>query len=113
MLDRDRQILETILNYTKRIKEKIKGKSVNDLSEDEDLQDVLSFNILQIGELTNKLSDGFKNENKHIPWKDINGMRNIIVHGYAYVDIETVYDTSVYDIPKLDKEIHIILQNKC
>lgn len=110
MLDRDIEILKTILNHTKRIKEKIRGVSNKELEEDLDLQEVLSFNILQIGELTNKLSDEFKNRNKNIPWKDINGMRNIIVHGYSFVDVETVYDTSVHDIPELEKEIKIILK---
>ena len=64
------------------------------------------FNLMQIGELAKtELSDEMKAEIKTIPWKQIYGMRNRIVHGYDGVDMRIVWDTILYDLPGLEKEI--------
>ena len=46
-------------------------------------RDVCSFYILQIGELVSGLTDDFKEQNNHIPWRAIKGMRNVVVHKYG------------------------------
>lgn len=109
MLDRDLEVLKIMLKHTNRINYKIKGISLKQLNENEDLQQILAFNILQIGELSNGLTDEFKNKYKNIPWKNIYGMRNIIVHGYSAIDLETIYDTSINSIPELENKILKIL----
>lgn len=49
---------------------------------------------MQIGELTNKLSDEFKAAHSEIPWRAIRGMRNIVAHEYGHIDTETVWETA-------------------
>lgn len=44
--------------------------------------------------------------NDLIPWTDIAGLRNRIVHDYGNVDLEVVYETLTNDIPQLKNEIH-------
>ena len=44
-------------------------------------------------------------ENEDIPWTDIYGLRNRIVHDYGNVDISVVYDTLKEDIPDLLEKI--------
>ena len=44
--------------------------------------------IINIGELSSALTDDFKEENQHIPWRKIKGLRNIIAHRYEIVDFE-------------------------
>lgn len=67
------------------------------------------FNLMQIGELSkNDLSDDVKKEIKAIPWKQIYGMRNRIVHGYSGVDMRIVWDTISEDLPKLREELENI-----
>jgi uncharacterized protein with HEPN domain len=56
-----------------------------------------------IGEASNKLSKEYKDKNPEIPWKDIIGMRNKLIHGYFGVDIEAVWDTVQKDLPELKK----------
>lgn len=64
------------------------------------------FNLMQIGELAkNTLSDDAKNQIGSIPWKQIYGMRNRIVHGYSGVDMLIVWDTIRDDLPALGDEI--------
>ncbi|MBR3767856.1 MAG: DUF86 domain-containing protein [Clostridia bacterium] len=57
--------------------------------------------MLQIGELSIKLSEEFKEENDHIPWRAIRGMRNIVAHEYGHVDIEILWQTSGASVEQL------------
>lgn len=64
------------------------------------------FNLMQIGELAKTaLSDEAKDQITTIPWKQLYGMRNRIVHGYSGVDMRIVWDTIHDDLPDLQKEI--------
>ncbi|WP_320055095.1 DUF86 domain-containing protein [Eubacterium limosum] len=69
------------------------------------------FNLMQIGELAKQsLSDSAKNELNNVPWKQLYGMRNRIVHGYDGVDMRIVWDTIRLDLPELLDELERILE---
>lgn len=64
------------------------------------------FNLMQIGELAKvSMTDEFKENVKTIPWKQLYGMRNRIVHGYSGVNMNIVWDTIQEDLPLLKAEI--------
>ncbi|CDE12544.1 putative uncharacterized protein [Ruminococcus sp. CAG:330] len=64
------------------------------------------FNLMQIGELAKiSLSEEAKAEIRTIPWKQLYGMRNRIVHGYSGVDMRIVWDTISSDLSQLRQEI--------
>jgi uncharacterized protein with HEPN domain len=54
-----------------------------------------------IGEAASKLSEVVKINNPDIPWRDIIGMRNRLIHGYFDVNVELVWNTVKYNIPYL------------
>ena len=61
---------------------------------------------MQIGELAKiALSDSAKAQITTIPWKQLYGMRNRIVHGYSGVDMRIVWDTTHDDLPVLKNKI--------
>ena len=67
------------------------------------------FNLMQIGELAKQeLSDEGKSQINNIPWKELYGMRNRIVHGYDGVKMNIVWDTIYYDLPLLKEELEKI-----
>ncbi len=57
--------------------------------------------LMQIGELTNKLSEDFKANYSNIPWRQIRGMRNVVAHEYGHIDDETVWETIEESVPAL------------
>ena len=75
------------------------GVTKPEFEENEVLQDSMMFRLIQISENARKLSDEYRNEKSDIPWGDIFGLRNKIVHDYGHVDLKIVYETLVYDIP--------------
>ena len=61
------------------------------------------FRLIQISENSDRLTDTFKITNSELPWREIKGMRNRIVHDYGIVDMTIIYDTVSKDIPKMYK----------
>ena len=59
----------------------------------------MMFRLIQISENAKKISDEFKADHNDIPWTDVYGLRNRIVHEYGNVDMSVIYDTLVNDIP--------------
>jgi uncharacterized protein with HEPN domain len=57
---------------------------------DEKTIDAVARNLEIIGEAVRQLSDDFKNAHPDIPWNQIGGMRNRIVHEYFRLDLEIV-----------------------
>ncbi len=58
-------------------------------------------NIEIIGEAAYMLSADFKNAHPNIPWKSIINMRHVLVHGYASVLPELLWETATRDVPNL------------
>lgn len=54
-----------------------------------------------VGEAASKISKPWRDEHPDIPWQDIIGMRNKLIHGYDYVDLEVLWDTVKDDLPTL------------
>lgn len=64
-----------------------------------------------IGEAANHLAPQFRSRHPHIPWEDIIGMRNIVVHGYFGVDVDVIWRTTQEDVPVLRQQIQQILDS--
>ena len=102
MLDvKEKGILLQIIKRCNRIIEKTSNISQNDFSLNDDIKEVVCFNLFQIGELANGLSIDFIKRFNKIPWKQIIGMRNRIVHGYDTINFEIVWNTAMDSIPEL------------
>jgi uncharacterized protein with HEPN domain len=73
------------------------------------LQDGAIRQIEVMGEAVKNLSQSLRENHSHLPWQDIAGMRDKLIHQYFGVDLEKVWLTAVRDIPALQPEIANIL----
>ena len=106
MLQRDRQCLIKIREYCEDIQTTISryGASFEIFQEDRDYQQSTAFCVLQIGELVGKLSEDYRNATKeHMPWPQIKGMRNIVVHDYESLNIEIMWSIITKNILELQQ----------
>jgi len=101
--------LKHILDAINKIEQYIKKIDENKFSKDTLIQDGVIRQIEIIGEATKNLSEDFRDKHKQVPWKDIAGMRDKLIHGYFGVDINAVWDTVKKDLPNLKAEITRIL----
>ena len=58
-----------------------------------------------IGEAAKGLSDAVKSKYSEIPWKQISGMRDFLIHVYFAVKLETIWTTIQDDLPNLKKAV--------
>lgn len=111
MDNKDIAVLKKMLQHTRAILNYCKDcRNLADFEANAMRVEATVFNLMQIGELAKKsLSDEAKAQITTIPWQQIYGLRNRIVHGYAGVNMKIVWDTVAYDIPELHKELKSIL----
>ena len=101
--DRDAQILRHIVHYCDEIAATIEmfGDDKQAFIDNFVYRNAVSMPILQIGELSNHLSDAFIKNHAEMPWRSIIGMRNRFAHGYQIMDISEIWHTATRDIPAL------------
>ena len=78
---------------------------------DELVQTWVVHHLQIIGEAASRLTAEFKEETAEIPWKQIIGMRNILIHGYFEIDCNVVWKVIEKDIPPLKQHIKKILED--
>lgn len=69
------------------------------------LQKASAMTLINIGELSSRYSEQFKEDHSEIPWKAIKGLRNIAAHDYDRLDEKIVWKTICEDIPKMRNEL--------
>ena len=97
----NRYYLEKMEENVDFILEHMNGVSKKQLESDPVLQYSMMLRLVQISENAKNLTDEFREQNTHIPWTDIYGLRNRIVHDYGHVDLGIVYDTLTRDIAEI------------
>ena len=102
---RDKNRLEHMLQAIERICRYTKGKNFEDFIADDMMYYAVVKNIEILGEASNMLTEEFRQANSKTPWKQVNGMRNYIVHEYFQVDNNVVWDVITNDLPVLEKQI--------
>ncbi|MBP6409980.1 MAG: DUF86 domain-containing protein [Pseudarcicella sp.] len=72
-------------------------------------QDAMIRNFEIIGEASNHISDETKRIYPNLEWKEMRAMRNYITHEYFGVDLASIWDTAINDIPRLKIQITQII----
>lgn len=77
----------------------------NKTREDLERQQMLSFAVVRcleiIGEAANRVSDEVQQKYPLIPWREVVGMRNRIIHAYFDVDLDIIWQVVKVDLPGL------------
>jgi len=96
------QNAEDIVNFVEDMDE---AQFLTDLK----AQKAILYSITIIGEATKKLSTQLRQENPHIPWRPIAGMRDKCVHDYRQIDLSQVWEITQTSIPELLENIKLLL----
>jgi len=101
-----------ILDAAKEAIKLSSGKSRHDI-ENERLLNLGLVRLIEVaGEAANRVSSEGRSKYPEIPWGQIVGMRNRLIHGYENIDFEVIYKTVTEDLPQLVLELEKILSTK-
>lgn len=105
------QTLRKMLARINRAAAYCSGLSFAAFQQDTMLQEACVFNLLQIGELAHRgLDSAFISAHPAIPWRQIYGLRNRIVHDYDGVRLQIVFQTVTEDFPALAASLRACLE---
>jgi len=93
--------LKDMLDHAIEAVELLGKKSRKDLGEDRTMQLALTRLVEIVGEAANRTSLETRMNNPEIPWNQIVGMRNRLIHGYDVIDYDLLWNTVKHDLPPL------------
>lgn len=102
---RNNIIISKMLKYIEKILGYCTNITYNEFSENSILTEACVFNLSQLGELATKLDADFTQQYANIPWHQMRGLRNKIVHDYEGVNLLLVWEIISDDLPVLKEQL--------
>jgi len=96
--------IDLITRYTKEV-------SFEEFKKSQEVQDAVLRRLEIIGEATKNIPEDIRTNNKDIPWNFMAGMRDVIIHEYFGVNVETIWKTAKEDLPDLKNKIKKLIDS--
>lgn len=100
-MPRDNESLIDIERAVRRILRYTDNVSRAELEMNDEKVSAILYQIAVIGEATKRLSQEFRQQHPEIPWRDIAGMRDVLIHKYDQVDFDVIWDVVQRKLPEL------------
>jgi uncharacterized protein with HEPN domain len=90
-----------ILQASRKAIEYASGLNENEFQASGLHQDAILRQLTIVGEATKRVSAEFRSSHSQIPWRQIAGFRDVVVHDYSRVDLQEVWRIVHEDLPAL------------
>ncbi len=107
--NRDAEAILDIHNYGRQAISFVGNLSQDEFEEDDKTVAAVMYAIAIMGEATKRLSKEFRLEHESVPWSDIVGMRDRLVHDYKNIDLDILWDIVKVEVPRLLIQIQSML----
>jgi uncharacterized protein with HEPN domain len=108
MPDEGATVLDIVLACRRVVRFTRSADQISFLADDEKHWAVVS-QLMLIGEAVRRLSSDFLDQHPTVPWQQIAGMRNRLIHHYDKIDWPLVWNTARRDVPQLLTELEPIV----
>ena len=104
------QYLRDVLQAMEEAESFLAGLSYEEFAQDEKTQNAVQWSLMVVGEAAKKLRPELREKAKSLPWQDMMGMRDRMVHGYFSIDLRVVWKAVKEDIrhakPRIQQMLH-------
>jgi uncharacterized protein with HEPN domain len=100
-----RDYLQDILEAVNDIDSFVADMSYEQFIKDKKTLNAVVRSIEIVGEASKRLPESLKVKNSELPWREIAGMRDKLIHAYFGMDAETIWKTVKENIPQLKQTI--------
>ena len=104
------EYLEDILDAISKIRQFIGEMDYNSFSEDEKTSFAVVRALEIIGEASKHIPEEVRTSHSDLPWREMAGIRDKLVHDYFGVNLSVVWKTVKQDLPTLEPQIRSILK---
>lgn len=101
--------IQDILNAMEAIEKFVKGMDFKEFLKDDKTISAVIRKFEIVGEATKNITDFIKDKYPEIPWKDMAGMSDRLIHGYFGIDFKIVWDTITKEIPGVKSKLQQVL----
>lgn len=101
----DSVYIEHIIEALDKITLYIEGQTRNSFLQNSEKQDAVIRQLEIVGEATKRVSSEVRRKNSEIPWTEMAGIRDKLIHDYIGVDLWIVWETAKSDVPEIRQMI--------
>lgn len=101
----DRIFFTDIIESMELIQNYINDVSEFDFENDSEKQDAVIRRFEIIGEAAKNISEKSKELYKDIPWREMAGMRDVIIHQYFGINMKMIWEVIMKDIPRIKSKL--------
>lgn len=98
---RNEIIVGKMMDYIRKISTYVEGCDYDSFCTNTILIEACVFNLGQLGELANKIDEDFEKTHSNVPWRQIYGLRNRIIHDYDGINLKLIWEIIHDDLPGL------------
>jgi uncharacterized protein with HEPN domain len=102
--------LQDMLDIIGKIGQYTSGMSYQEFLQDSRTQDAVVRNLEVLGEAARRIPPDIQERYPEIPWAQLVGLRNRLIHGYFLVDYGIVWEIVQDELPQLRRELEQIMQ---
>jgi uncharacterized protein with HEPN domain len=103
--------IQDILKAIEKIERYVKNMSLAKFKQNELVIDAVVRNFEVIGEASKNIPLSIQRSYPDIPWKEIKGMRDVLIHEYFGVDINILWHATKKNLPVLQRQLKSLLHN--
>jgi len=89
----------------------VQGMTLGEFLADQRSHSAVAYQLVIIGEATKHLSKPFRDSHDAVPWREMAGMRDILVHDYLKLDISILWRTATRHVPALASAMTLMLDH--